>query len=163
MGEGEIGGIGHCGGFAETPAGYLGARAQHSPKTRSPKVDRVDLTAPEVAALRLLRERVLEHTRQQLQLQLTPAPAPIRVQESESTPEILVGRVLAEQAQLAAARRGTWTQERIEQALSEAMALAAGETLHILHELDQLEAGTWRVVCRAFDAWAEKVARAAGN
>jgi hypothetical protein len=107
----------------------------------------------------LLRERVLEHTRQQLPL--TQAPAPIRVQESESTPEILVGRVLAEQAQLAAACRGTWTQERIEQALSEAMALAAGETLHILHELDQLDERTWRVVCKALDTWGQKVARAA--
>ena len=160
MGENEIGGIRRFDGFGEAPSGHAEPPPPRAVEPRPPATDRVELTAPEVAALRVFRERLHAHTQEQLQL--AELPVTLSVYEGPALAgDAFVGRVLAEQAQLAAPRRGAWSVPRIEAALREAMWLAAGETLEILDELDQLDVATWRVVGEVLAAWGAKLERAA--
>jgi len=118
--------------------------------------DRVELTAPEVAVLALLRQRVLVRTQESLEL--VDVPAHPRFHEApHASADAFLGRLWGEQAQLASARDGEWPVARIDAAVHAATTLGVEDTFEMLCEQDRLDAGSWRLLCDVFDSWARKV------
>jgi hypothetical protein len=156
VGDNEISGIG---GFHDLGEHYAQAR-QHwgrREEAANPAAgDRVELTAPDAAALALLRQRVLAHTLELLALPALP-PAPRFCELGPPSVEAFLGRLWGEQARLGCAREGEWPQARIDAALREAMTRGVEDALQILGELDQLDAPRWRLLCTALTAWVQRI------
>lgn len=124
-------------------------------------LDEVRLSPPLEITLRLLRERVLESTRQALELPSdvkapqTLAPAP------EDDTERLVGKLISEQNWLAARRRSEWDEPRVAAALREGTTRGLEETLEILEDLGELDEATWELLGAVTDELHRKLFRAA--
>lgn len=159
MGENEITGIGGLSHFAEHLADPGQRLPRREERVEARLTDRVDLTEPQVAALALLRQRVLVRTQQALELPDVP-PHPRFHEPPRPSAEAFLGRLLGEQAQLASARDRDWPADRIQAAVADGMTLGTEDTLEILHELDQLDEACWRLVCGVLAAWAHKVTSA---
>lgn len=141
----------HGGGYAPLRRAALEARVQG-------EQDTVELTAPRMAAFRLLRERVLESTRLALGF-------PGSVQGQYPFARIphdqgrgFLGQLLSDQNLMAGKRRGEWSDEAIQAAIENSLEQGIQETLEILYDLGELEMGIWRLVCSVIDAYYEKVA-----
>lgn len=117
------------------------------------------LTRPGTVALNLLRERVLEATRQHLELPRVRGAAGFTPSLGDEA-EVYVGRLLSEQNVLAAQRRGDWSEDRVAAAVEAGMNDGLGETLDILHELGELDTATWQLVCGVLEEFQRKVASA---
>jgi len=118
----------------------------------------VELTAPEAAALRVLRERARVHTRALLGLPAGEGQGRFAELDDGDVATCL-GRIVAEQMQLAVLRRGAWSDAQIDAALGEAMLAAVAETLEILHDSGHLDEVTWRVLGTALHEWGTRLAR----
>jgi hypothetical protein len=159
--EGQIGPIarsqfggGHAAGA--TPGGGAPAGGSEPRSTRIP-LDDVVLTEPRFAALRLLRQRVLERTREALELPRTTAPAVVFADAPGPRADVFVGRLLSEQHLLAARRHDTWSEPRIAAALEEGITSGTAETLEVLHDVGRLDADTWGLLCGVLDEFHRKV------
>lgn len=162
MSEHEISGIGRFSHFGEHLSDREAAPRRHAPRRRLDGTDRVELSAPEVATLGLLRQRVLVRTREQLALDDVPAHP--RFHELVRTDaDAFLGRLWGEQNLLASARDGTWEPGRIQRALHDAMTLGVEDTLGMLCEQDQLDGASWRLLCDVLDTWARKIEHAGGG
>jgi hypothetical protein len=130
-----------------------------APRLPRPALDQVELTAPHAASMGLLRERVLENTRQALGLERDGRLDRFAVVPGGSVGD-LAGRLLSEQNLLAGARRGEWPEVRVAHALEDGMTQGIEETMQILFELDALDEVTWGLVCGVLDAFHRKFANA---
>lgn len=123
--------------------------------------DSVELTEPHKAALRLLRERVLENTRLALELpRRSNRPIFARIpmdQISEDRPRRFLSRLISDQNLLASTRRGTWPTEKLEEALETGLVQGTAETAEILYELDELDIVVWRLIGSVVDEFYRKL------
>ena len=162
--SGEIGPVhGSKFGGGYGTGGYGGAAAEPdaaAPKARRRRLDQVVLTKPRKAALRLLRERILEATRQALD---SPGSRPQQFGFAASpvdSAEVYVGRLLSEQNMLAAPRREQWPEHRVAAALETGMTDGLAETMDILHDVGELDAESWGLVCGVLEEFQRKVSAA---
>lgn len=124
------------GGFAGRPPGQWPEQPPR-PREREPRpadvADEVSLSLGQgaVAARRLLRERVLARTREQLELGGAEAPAGPAFAEQVETETVaaFVGRLLSAQNQLAGARAGVWEPARVRAGLDAALRRGLEEAL----------------------------------
>lgn len=115
-----------------------------------PDFDHVVLTGKRVAALRLLRERVLENTR--LLLDLPRDPRGIGFAEPPlAGPKVWAGRLLSDQNLLGGRRAGEWAAPRIRACLEEGLDQGLAETLEILHEVGDLDEEIWDLIRGVMD------------
>ncbi len=149
--QGTVFAGGHAGGDGTRPRAQ-GAR----PKPPRQSLDQVHLTAPRLATLRLLRERVLENTRLHLDLPRSPGGPHFIVREVERA-DLFVGLLLSDQNLLASHRGSTWPPHQIRNAMEQGMTQGLAETLEILHELDELDETSWNLVCDVLSAYHRKV------
>lgn len=126
-----------------------------------PGQDQVAVTDPHRAALRLLRQRVLESTR--LLLGLHRGPSQSFAGGAPAQPEAFAGRLLSEQNLMASMRAGEWAPVRIAESLEEGREQGVAETLQILYELEELDAEVWRLVCGVQQAWHRKLVESTVN
>ena len=75
-----------------------------------PKLDEVTLTPPRLATMRLLRSRVLEHTRRHLDLRHSRTFDVAFAGDSDQNAHAFVGRLLSTQNLMAAQRREAWSE-----------------------------------------------------
>ncbi len=125
--------------------------------TERPITDQVDLTTPHHAALRLLRERVLEVTRKELQLSREACNQQHFAAPPAAHAEVFVGRLISSQNLMAGQRRGKWSNQRIDTAMKDGMVQGTEETLEILFELDDLDADTWSLIGAVLHEFHRKV------
>lgn len=149
-------GFDHAGGSAFSPQS-MGTRPQEVSEVPSRSGDQVELSQPHELTLRLLRERILEHTRTNLQLD---KPQISFVVDPSANMESFVGRVLSDQNLLAAGRRGQWPKVQIDAALEDGMTSGLEETLQVLFELDQLTDTSWAQIQGFLAEFHRKVASA---
>ncbi len=157
MSSEELGSIGqthfdHRGGSAWTGPSLRSAADPE--ENRQGVDDEVQLSRPEELALQLLRERVLERSRRCLGLerpQIAFLAAPLSPMES------FVGRLISDQNLLASGRCGSWPIGRIKAAMEEGMTSGLEETLEILLELDELDAGSWGKISAALTEFQRKI------
>ena len=126
------------------------------------RLDDVELTEPRRAALRLLRERILERTRLELELP-RGAAVTFAAPGAPDRADVFVGRLLSDQNLLAARRRDRWEAERVDAALETGMTEGLAETLELLHDLDELDAESWGLVNSVLDEFHRKVVSASGE
>ena len=158
MKNGEIGPVPATSGFAQAPSGgYFPLRKDALEARRSQHGDTVELTEPHRAALRLLRERVLENTRLELELPRDLHPHIQFARIPGEQPRVFLGRLLSDQNLLASKRRGEWLDSAVDAALEEGLLQGMNETLEILHDLDRLDSETWRLVCSVLDDFYRRV------
>ncbi|MCA8965599.1 MAG: hypothetical protein H6838_08945 [Planctomycetes bacterium] len=101
-------------------------------RPQSPAGDEVSLRHGRTLGLRLLRERVLAKTREQLGLaEHSHGMTFAEVTHGEPVGAFL-GRLLSAQNQLAAPRAAQWAGARLRQALADALQDGAAETLELL-------------------------------
>jgi len=159
--EGQIGpvarsqfGGGHAAGATPGAAAPSG-----SGETRSARIplDDVVLTEPRLAALQLMRHRVLERTREGLDLPRTASHAIAFADVSYPRADLFVGRLLSDQNLLASRRRDSWPEARIAAVLEEGITSGVAETLEVLHEVGKLDADTWGLLCGVIDEFHRKV------
>jgi hypothetical protein len=155
----DVGAIGRAGFDQDrrNSGGDPGKQGEPSRAAPRRRFDAVELTAPAQAALRLLRERVLDSTRQALEL---PRPGSCAIHFAEpplQRTEAFLGRLLSDQNLLAAPRRGRWPDARIDACLVGAMNRGVEQTLGVLHDLDALDETTWRLVVEVLDEFERKV------
>ncbi|MEZ5962779.1 MAG: hypothetical protein R3F56_02925 [Planctomycetota bacterium] len=162
MGEHEISGIGRFSHFGQRLDERDAAPRRAARRQRFGGGDSVELSAPEVATLGLLRQSVLVRTRELLELDEVPAH-PRFHELTRANADAFLGRLWGEQAQLASARDGQWEAARTQRALHDAMTLGVEDTLGMLCEQDQLDEPSWRLLCDVLDAWARKVEHASGG
>jgi hypothetical protein len=160
MEHGEIGRVGatHFGGHQGGHPGFGLAQAidrvhDHRPTRR----DIVDLTEPHKAALRLLRERILENTRLALDLPRRLAERFRFARIPAENPRAFLGRLLSDQNMMASHRRGSWPADRVDAALEDGLVQGAAETAEILFELDELDVDTWRLIGSVLDEYYNKL------
>ncbi len=137
-------GFDHTGGSAFTPQAGGGRSTAEPEIAKKQEDDQVQLSCPQELTLRLLRERILEHSRVQLQLarpQISFAVVPPT--SNEGSMERYVGRLISDQNLLAAVRRGDWPDAQIDAAIEDGMTTGLEETLQVLFELDQLTEESW--------------------
>jgi hypothetical protein len=162
--EGQIRAVGRSrpgGGHGASGAGGSRQQEPDVPPIRR-RLDEVVLTGPHRATLHLLRQRILEHTRRELDLPRHGA-AGVEFAASEATGAgAFVGRLLSDQNLLAAARRGTWPPARIDAALEHGMTDGLAETLEVLHDVGELDAATWQLVCAVLEELQRKVCSVGG-
>jgi hypothetical protein len=157
MEHGEIGRVGatHFGGHqAFGPAPGFPRAQEHRP----PRRDIIDLTEPHKAALRLLRERVLENTRLALDLPRRLAERFRFVQIPSQLPRVFFDRLISDQNMMASHRRGSWSAARVDAALEEGLVQGTAETAEILYELDELDVESWRLIGAVLDEYYRKLA-----
>lgn len=130
-------------------------RAHRAPLAQAE--DCVQLTRPHLAALRLLRERVLENTRLCLDLPPQGIHKQRFVQVPAHRPRAFLGRLISDQNLLSAPRRGHWPVAEVDAALHEGLVQGVAETLEILFELDELDAVAWRLLNGVIDEFYRKL------
>ena len=138
--------------------GYFPLRHAALEARQSARRDIVELTEPHMAALRLLRERVLENTRLSLGLPRTAVGQYPFARIPGDRVRVFLGRLLSDQNLLAAKRRGQWLSHAIRDCIEESLVQGVAETLEILYELDELDMQIWRLICSVIDSYYEKVA-----
>jgi hypothetical protein len=106
--------------------------------------------------LRLLRERVLARTRSLLGLPLPAQPAHF-ADASELAVADFVGRVWAEQTQMAALRLHVHPDGQERRTLAEAFELGANETLEMLQDAGRLDAASEDLIAQVLAAFARMV------
>ena len=98
----------------------------------APAADRIDLHAAAQVARRLLRERVLVRTRQQLALPEGGVAHDFAEAVDDEAVAAFLGRLLGAQNQLAAQRAGDWEPRRVRACLDRALRDAVAEVLEML-------------------------------
>lgn len=115
-----------------TPAPALRPKEHPQDQAPAPAADEVSLRHGRTLGLKLLRERVLAKTREQLGMTGHPnGVAFAEVVHGEPVGAFL-GRLLSAQNQLGAARASQWSGARLRQALALAMQEGTTETLELL-------------------------------
>ncbi len=148
-------------GGTHVPGGRRADQAESTPPPRR-RLDEVELTEPHRVALRLLRSRVLELTRERLELTRATEPHIEFAPSLGRQADVFVGRLLSDQNLMAAGRRQEWPAERLAQALEDGMTDGLAETLEVLDEVGKLDAETWGLVCGVLEAFQRKVMAAGG-
>jgi hypothetical protein len=109
-----------------------------------------------MAVLRLLRERVLARTR--CLLDLPPCVLPAHFAESSDIPVAdFVGRLWAEQTQMAAPRLQVRSRGQVRHAMAEAFRCGARETLELLHDAGCVDGAGAELVAQALAAFARRL------
>ncbi len=156
-----------AGGFAgRAPGQWPDARGGSAPTAPEPEraADRVDVEASPAVARRVLRERVLARTRQQLEL-ADSVHVPEFAEAIEAEPvAAFVGRLLSAQNQLAA-HRSAWGAARVRAALDTGLRQGAAEALDVLagDVRDQAGAGAFAVVADSLVEYGRRLAARAGD
>lgn len=119
--------------------------------------DEVNLSAPDITALQVLRERVMARTRANLELSASP-PTPGFAEPQVASLDQFLDRLLSQQNLLAAQRGRVWPHERIRLAVAEGMAQGAAETLDMMQEAGRVDADAVQMVLEAMAAYAKKIA-----
>ena len=158
MEHGEIGPVGASSFGTAESGGYFPLRHAALEARQQAGRDIVELTEPHMAALRLLRERVLENTRLALGLPRTAVGQYPFARIPGDRIKVFLGRLLSDQNLLASRRRGKWLDEAVREAIEDSLVQGVAETLEILYELEELDMPIWRVICSVIDAYYEKVA-----
>ncbi|MBL9078796.1 MAG: hypothetical protein JNL08_14915 [Planctomycetes bacterium] len=150
------------GGFAGRAPGDHARRPPARPAPPPGAVDRVTIHGAGAVAGRLLRERVLACTRQQLELGDTGAlPEFAEVLEGEPIAAFL-GRLLSAQNLLAARRAGEWPEARVRGCLDAALQAGADEALDVLAATGADPAGLM-VVTEVLAEYGRRLAALAGE
>ena len=118
------------------------------------------LTEPRLATLRLLRQRILARTRRELDLPNHAPPGIEFAGGGSSDATVFVGRLLSDQNLLAGSRRAAWEPARVALALENGMTDGLSETLEVLHEVGELDADAWQLVCGVLEEFERKVCAA---
>ncbi len=132
--------------------------SRHDSGSAEPAGDRIELSDPERAALALIRERVLGHTRIELRCTAAAAAAtPHFVPDPHPTPGRFVSELLAEQNAVGALRREEWGVERVERRIAAATQRGVTEAIEILEELDRLDADGWDLIAAVLAELGRKI------
>ena len=126
-------------------------------------LDEVRLTPPVEVTLRLLRERILERTRQALSLPVDRRTLGAFVAAPGDGTEQIVGRLISEQNWLAGRRRAEWGEARVAAALQEGTTRGLEETIEILEDLGELDAQTWELIGAVTDEMHRKLFGSGGT
>ena len=128
-------------------------RVEDHQRKRRARADSVELTTPHRAALRLLRERILENTRLALDLPRRSAERFHFAQMPAKKPSDTLDRLLSDQSILASERRRVWPTDRIDEALELGLVQGTADTMQILFELDELDVVVWQLVSAVIDEY----------
>ena len=120
--------------------------------------DVVELTEPHQAALRLLRERILENTRVALELTKRESEQFRFARIPASDRGVFLGQLISDQNTMASLRRREWLPARVDAALENGLVLGTSEATEILHELKALDVFTWRMICSVLDEYYSRIA-----
>ena len=125
---------------------------------RPERQDVVELTEPHRAALRLLRERILENTRLALKLTKRDSDQFHFVRIPAENAKVFLGRLISDQNAMASFRRGKWSPERVDAALEAGLVQGTAEATEVLYELDELDVFTWRMISSVVDEYYSRIA-----
>lgn len=159
-GEGEIQPVGRSqwgGGHGASGAGGSRPEDAEPPLPSRRPLDDVVLSEPHRATLDLLRHRILDRTRRELELTKHGGPGIEFAAREAPGAAAFVGRLLSDQNLLAAPRRGVWSGARVDAALEQGMTEGLAETLEVLHEVGELDAENWQLVCSVLEEFQRKV------
>lgn len=141
-----------------TPQAPFSAHKQPEQAPTPAAADEVSVRHGRTLGLRLLRERVLAKTREQLGLaEQTHGVTFAEVMHGEPAAAFL-GRLLSAQNQLAARRAGEWSGPRVRQVLADAMRAGAEETLELLTAEEAVDEAAVTVVVEVFAEFGRRLA-----
>ena len=153
-----VSGLGGFAGRREPPAAGGGGQKAPPPPARPPEHDQIEVAGSAAVARKVLRERVLARTRNELELGgdfLVPVFA--EVIDDESTAAFL-GRLLSAQNQLAAGRAGRWPGAKVRASLDRGLRGGAEEALELLGVDGRGDAAAVAVIAAVMAEYGQRLA-----
>jgi hypothetical protein len=159
MNEGEIGRVSRARFTKRQSPGPPSVPHSTIVQARRPdRQDVVELTMPHRAALRLLRERVLENTRLALELSRRSCEQYRFARIPDEDRRVFISRLISDQNAMASHSRAQWVGERVDAALETGVVQGMAETTEILYELEELDVFTWRMISSLIDEYYSRIA-----
>lgn len=114
-------------------------------RDRDPQVDKIEIHSASQIVLELIRERVLNWTRQELRVDASQGGVRFVV-DSVPTLEAYVSRLISEQNMIASRRRGEWPEAELDAAVERATERGMSEAIEILEELGRLDSAAFTLI-----------------